>query len=46
MYYDIAFRLEKMKAETSKWFHCKTSGFLFFLLKIFKDMQKLFQITI
>ena len=30
MNYDVAFRLEKMKTERSKWFHGKTSWFLFF----------------
>ena len=36
-----------MKAERSKWFHCKTSRFLFFLEYVFKEiMQKLFQICL
>ena len=28
MDYNAAFRLEKIKAERSKWFHCKTLRFL------------------
>ena len=46
MDYHVAFWLEKMKAERSKWFYCKTSRFLFLVYVFKENTQKLFQICL
>ena len=40
MDYEVSLGQKKIKAERSKWFHCKTSRFLFFSDKLLKKLRK------